>query len=117
MIKRMSGLKLPGVQMVERSKCGSGGCITCPFSFSPEAEQAQNWACLPSPADIIRMKEQSNHNWACHDDESKMCGGYVRFVMKNRHNLNVKEGNLISYTDWVYEGEEKALENAEERTE
>lgn len=98
--------------MIERSPCGSGGCITCPFSFSEEAEMVQNYGCLPDRFDIIRMKEKSGHNWACHGDETVLCGGFARYVMDRRPDLNIKEGKLISYKIWYHEGEEAAIEKA-----
>jgi len=98
--------------MEKRSPCGSGGCMTCPFSFNNEAEMVQNYGCLPEPLDIIRMKEKSGHNWACHGDETKMCGGYANWVKKHRPDLNLKVGNLISYDIWYREGEEEALRKA-----
>lgn len=95
--------------MIERSYCGSGGCIDCPFSYSEEAEIVQNYGCLPDRVDIIRMKEGSNQNWACHADETVMCGGYANYVKKYRPDLNLKEGNLISYDVWYKEGEDVAI--------
>ena len=47
----------------ERSRCGSGGCVTCPFSSNEHAEQAQNYGCLPTPFEIIQMTVKSGHNW------------------------------------------------------
>lgn len=98
--------------MIERSSCGSGGCVTCPFSYNDEADQAQNYGCLPTRYDIIEMKEKSGHNWACHYDETVLCGGFARHLMENRPDLNVKEGGLISYDDWANEGEMTAIVNA-----
>lgn len=86
--------------MVARSPCGSGGCMTCPFSINEEAIRVQNYGCLPTSFDIVIMKEKSGDNWSCHDDESKLCGGFARYVLDNRPDLNIKEGKLISYESW-----------------
>lgn len=101
--------------MTERSGCGSGGCVTCPFSYNDEANQAQNYGCLPTRYDIIEMKKKSGHNWACHYDETILCGGFARYLIDERSDLDVKEGGLISYDDWVQEGEMTAIVNAFKR--
>jgi hypothetical protein len=100
--------------MEERSICGSGGCVTCPFSSNDKAEQVQNWGCLPTPYDIIKMKEKSGHNWSCHSDATVLCGGFARYVTENRPDLDIKQGNLISYEVWYLEGEEKSIAKAGE---
>lgn len=98
--------------MEERSPCGSGGCITCPFSCTDEAEQVQNYGCLPDRPDIIRMKEESGHNWSCHSDDKVLCGGFARYIQEERPDLNIKEGKLISYDVWYREGKEEAIKLA-----
>ncbi len=98
--------------MEPRSTCGSGGCQTCPFSHNEQAEQVANYGCLPSAADILRMKELSGHNWACHADESVMCGGFARYVTAQRPDLDLKVGGLIAYTVWYHDGEDVALAHA-----
>jgi hypothetical protein len=100
------------LSMEERSLCGSGGCVTCPFSCSEEAEMIQNYGCLPDRTDIIRIKESSGQNWACHGDEKVICGGLARYIKENRPDLSVKEGGLISYDRWYREGEELAIYDA-----
>lgn len=98
--------------MEERSGCGSGGCVTCPFSYNDDADQAQNYGCLPTRYDIIEMKEKSGHNWACHSDETVLCGGFARHLVEERLDLDVKVGGLISYEDWAQEGEMTAIVKA-----
>ena len=99
--------------MIERSPCGSGGCITCPFSESEEANNLQNLACLPTAHEIIKLKEKSTHNWACHYNDNQMCGGFATHIKHERPDLNHKIGNLISYETWYREGEEVAIQQAE----
>ncbi len=101
--------------MRELSGCGSGGCVACPFSYNDISEQVQNYACLPDSFDIIKMKEKSGHNWACHSDESIVCSGLATYIKKSRPDLDIKVGNLISYETWYHKGEEKALDMAHER--
>ncbi|MDV5127001.1 MULTISPECIES: hypothetical protein [Bacillus amyloliquefaciens group] len=100
------------INMIERSYCGSGGCMSCPFSHSDEAEMVQNYGCLPTPQQIVEMKEKSGHNWACHSDETVLCGGFAKYIKRNRPDLNINEGQLISYETWGHEGEAKAIQEA-----
>lgn len=106
---------LKEINMIERSYCGSGGCMSCPFSHSDEAEMAQNYGCLPTPKQIIEMKEKSGHNWACHSDETVLCGGFAKYIKRNRPDLNINKGQLISYETWCHEGEGKAIQEANSR--
>lgn len=101
--------------MIERSYCGSGGCMSCPFAHSDEAEMAQNYGCLPTPQQIVEMKEKSGHNWACHSDETVLCGGFAKYIKRNRPDLNINEGQLISYETWDHEGEAKDIQEANSR--
>ncbi len=89
--------------MERRSLCGSGGCETCPFSHNERAEQVANYGCLPSAADIRRMKELSGHG-----DESVMCDGFARYVTERRPDLNLPVGGRISYTVWYHDGKDAA---------
>lgn len=98
--------------MTERSPCGSGGCMTCPFASSEEAETVQNYGCLPDPHSIVKMKEESGHNWACHYDDNKLCGGFANHIRQHRPDLDIREGNLISYTTWDSKGQDVAIHEA-----
>lgn len=98
----------------DRSPCGSGGCLTCPFSCSMEAEQVQNYGCLPDRFQIIKMKEESGHNWSCHSDANVVCGGLAKYITKERPDLNLK-GGLIDYDDWYKLGQDEAIQIAEEK--
>ncbi|MFP7486270.1 hypothetical protein SFC65_19090 [Priestia filamentosa] len=91
------------------TECRSAGCVTCPFSFSEEAEIVQNYGCLPSAYDIMQMKEKSGHNWACHGNETVLCQGFADHIKQYRSDLDINKGNLISYEIWYQKGEEEAL--------
>ena len=94
---------------IERSLCGSGGCIHCPFSISEEADKIYNLGCLPTVSDIVRMKKESGHNWACHSNEKVLCGGFYNFMKENYPDLDLNNGGLINYNDWYLKGEDYAL--------
>lgn len=106
-----------GKVKVERSRCGSGGCITCPFSCGPDAEQGYNWACLPSQSDILRMKKESGHNWECHSADGVKCGGLATYIKENELPLSVKDGGIIKHDTWYYQGEEAAIQEADKSVE
>lgn len=73
-------------------------CVTCPFSFTHEAENLCNLGCLPSVYEIMQIKKETGLNWACHDDESKICGGYVEFA--NDKGIDYKSGGLAVLSKW-----------------
>lgn len=95
--------------MIKRSDCGSGGCVTCPFSSNDEAFDVQNLGCLPSAYDIVQLKEKTNQNWSCHGDSTVLCGGFARYVSEKRPDLDVKTGGLINYDTYANHGEYVAL--------
>ena len=86
-----------------------GTCGGCPFNagLTEEADQAQNYGCLPSPGDIIQMKRQTGGTWACHSDESRMCAGLCHAAKPAQ--LDLSTGALVSYRTWYHEGPEAAL--------
>lgn len=90
-------------------------CTHCPFAFSDASEYVQGLGCLPEPSDILRMKRETGHNWACHADETKLCKGFARHAKQYAPELDLKSGGLISYTTWYYHGEEQAIAQAERR--
>ncbi|UNA01634.1 DNA polymerase [Bacillus phage vB_BcgM] len=99
----------------EMANNGTGGCITCPFAYTDDSEQAQNYGCLPTEYDIIKMKEDTGHNWACHYDDTVMCGGFITEVKRRRQDLDLTKGGLISYDTWYHKGQEEAIREAEEK--
>ena len=60
------------------------------------------------------MKKQSGHNWACHNDESKLCSGFVDHLQHYYPELNPLVGELISYTTWYNLGDIEAMNTAGE---
>lgn len=89
-----------------------GTCGGCPFNdgITTEASLAQNYGCLPTGYDIIKMKRESGHNWACHDDESKVCAGLCHSSKDAQ--LDLSTGGLVRYSSWYHAGEAAALEEA-----
>jgi len=93
-------------------------CKHCPFAFTNASEEVQNYGCLPSPYEIIQMKRNTGHNWACHSNENSICMGFADHVKWEKENvgrwkeIDTSKGNLISYETWFHEGEEAAIKKA-----
>ena len=89
-----------------------GSCLCCPFNapFVDEAAQAENYGCLPTGSEIVSLKQRSGQNWACHDDESKVCAGLC--AMAKERALDLSQGGLVRYSTWYHQGEDAAVAEA-----
>jgi hypothetical protein len=89
-----------------------GSCPACPFNdaFTEMAAQAQNWGCLPDPGYLIELKRRTDQNWACHDDETRVCAGLCHAAKD--HGLKLDTGGLVRYPTWFHFGEEAAIAEA-----
>jgi hypothetical protein len=82
---------------------------SCPFAYTEESEQAQNYGCLPTPFQIMAMRIVHGKTWACHSDNSKPCIGGLKNVRNHGFDNSVIDqiliteetvtSELISYTD------------------
>lgn len=104
---------------VKRLSCGS--CISCPFVFTEESEQAQNYGCLPTVSNIVNMHKEHNVNWACHYDANRVCSGFAT-MFKDEYLSKLVEGMkfnknlpLVDYEEWYQKGQEEAVRLAKER--
>jgi hypothetical protein len=72
-----------------------GTCPACPFNegMNEPGTIAQTYGCLPSGGDILQMKRDTGNNWACHDNDSKVCTGLCLHAKEN--NLDMTKGHLI----------------------
>lgn len=72
-----------------------GTCASCPFNegMNEEGTEAQYVGCLPSGGDILQMKRDTGNNWACHDDDTKVCTGLC--LHAKEAGLDVAKGELI----------------------
>jgi hypothetical protein len=72
-----------------------GTCSSCPFNegMNEDGSRAQNLGCLPSGGDILQLKRETGNNWACHDEDSKVCTGLCLHAKEN--NFDMSKGILI----------------------
>lgn len=87
-------------------KCDSM-CRGCPFAMTEESEQAQNYGCLPSIATIFNLMKIHNSNWSCHEQDGKMCSGYI--AMCRDRNIAFKGKPMFASETWLRTGEEKIM--------
>lgn len=59
-------------------------CKSCPFNYTEESEYAQNTGCLPNRIEILKLKDETNNNWACHSNNKRICGG----LSEERNTIN-----------------------------
>jgi hypothetical protein len=68
----------------------------CPFSFTDESEQIQNYGCLPTPLEIVHMRQAHGKTWACHSDNTKPCLGALKFQRSLGVDSTVVDSNLVT---------------------
>ena len=74
-------------------------CNGCPFAFTEESEIIQNYGCLPTPFDIISMRQDFGKTWACHDEPSRPCAGGIQFMKERGLDYKVTDNNLLTEQD------------------
>jgi hypothetical protein len=75
-----------------------GMCDACPFAYTDYSEGIQNLGCLPEPHELLTLKRDQNINWACHEDESKPCVGFV--IRAHELGLDYKQGPMTNLSEW-----------------
>lgn len=73
-------------------------CTHCPFEFSDASEEVQNLGCLPTPHQIVKMKELTGHDWACHSKPTIKCRGLHEY--EERHQLDFAEATA-KLINWI----------------
>jgi len=89
-------------------------CGGCPFDFFAEkTEIIQNYGCLPTPHEIMKMRIIHGKTWACHSDTTKPCVGALSHLKKVGFEYKMIDDVLVDEkVDWsVYcKGELDILE-------
>lgn len=74
---------------------------SCPFSFTDKSEEVQNYGCLPSPFDIVKMRVEHNVTWACHSNPKKPCLGAINYLREKNLPFKVINKELVTEnSDW-----------------
>lgn len=77
--------------------CSTEG--SCPFSFSDESEIVQGYGCIPTPYDIIQMRQKHGKTWACHSNPDKPCLGALNYMKQKQLPYKVIDTKLITLDD------------------
>ena len=80
--------------MEDVKTCSTNGGY--PFSFTDESEQIQNYGCLPSPMDIINMRQNYGKTWACHCNPTKPCLGAINWQKEKGLEYKVIDSHLVT---------------------
>lgn len=72
---------------------------SCPFAFTDVSEYHQGLGCLPSPWDILRMREQHGKTWACHSDQTKPCAGALQYMHEEKIDCKIIDRELVTLDD------------------
>jgi hypothetical protein len=95
--KEESGMKILS-QLMQRKGIS---CIECPFrDGEEEASIVQNYGCLPTKFDMIKMLEGKDVAISCHRNEKISCHG----LSKARNTVGKK---VLPYETWYRIGEKQ----------
>lgn len=81
------------------TKCSTIG--DCPFSFTEGSERVQNYGCLPTPYEIITMRQKYGKTWACHSNPDKPCLGAIEYQKNEGLEYRLIDKDLLTESsDW-----------------
>lgn len=79
-------------------------CKSCPFNyFSEESNYAQDMGCLPSPKDILEIKDTTGNNWACHSNNKRVCAGLSKQRDTTKGKLHLQPCANTNWISWEEE--------------
>lgn len=88
-------------------------CEACPFALTEVSEMAQNYGCLPGPGDILALMTKLGANWSCHEQDGKLCAGYV--AVCRDEGIPFREKPLFRTETYLRTGEELLMCDGEGR--
>lgn len=89
-------------------------CSGCPFAFTDKSEEIQNYGCLPTPMDIVRMRVEFGKTWACHAEPTKPCAGGIAYLKEKGYPYKMIDKEIVTEQSDFLVGFGKLLK-AEER--
>lgn len=85
-------------------------CISCPFNLgSEDSEYAQNLGCLPTPKEVLQLKDDTGHNWACHHNNKRPCQGLAKHRDVKTGGLYILPGTNAEFKSWKPEDQEPII--------
>lgn len=88
-------------------------CESCPFAFTDSSEMVQNYGCLPTPQEIVRMRVEFGKTWACHSNPSKPCIGGIEYLKSKGMDYRMIDKQLVTEQSDFLVGFGKLLEAEE----
>lgn len=74
----------------------NNSCSGCPFAFTEESDQIQNYGCLPTPNEIVKMRVEFGKTWACHKEPTKPCAGSIAYLKEKGHPYKMIDKELVT---------------------
>lgn len=74
-------------------------CNGCPINIqSEEGELINSYGCLPCYADTIKWYKDTGKVWACHEDTSKPCIGFLKLAKSKGEKVSVNRNTILALT-------------------
>lgn len=84
-------------------------CNSCPFNHTEESGQVQNYGCLRSKQEILKLKDDTGHNWACHSNNKRVCQGLADERDVSQGKLYLSPGENSDFISWSEEDQKPIL--------
>lgn len=71
-------------------------CCGCPINIhTEEGETISNYGCLPCYGDVIKWYKETGKVWACHEQPSKPCFGFLKLAKEKGERITVNKGTEL----------------------